>query len=217
MTVIGRTTRTTTRILGASSVAPETLDDTLNRCGRTRAMTVFTPIRPWYRPPGSTVWVRVVFWFARRSLRKSSGAIGRLSFIHFARWGIIRRIPELGQPRERLRQPLFMFESNYNGTFDQYIDSFANILTKGMQLFWGSSYGFPSPKPVARFIEYIHANEFVAQHYYSAYPTATTTMIVSALALEETHETFRQTARSLSPEEFVAAYEQFLTDEQAEL
>jgi hypothetical protein len=207
----------TTRSLGASYVAPETLDETLNRCGRTRAMTVFTPIRPWYRPPGGTLWVRVVFWFARRSLRKGSGDIGRLSFIHFARWGIVGRIPDLGQPPEQLRQPLFMFESNYNGTFNQYIDSFANILTRGMQLFWGSSYGFPKPKPVARFIEYIHANEFIAQHYYSAYPTATTTMIVSALALEKAHDEFRRVAPSLSPEDFAAAYEQFLTDEQAKL
>jgi hypothetical protein len=194
------------------------LDESLNRCGRTRAMTVFTPIRPRYSPPGGELWVRVVFFFARRSiLRKGPGNIGRLSFIHFARWGIISRIPEMGQPAEHLRQPLFMFESNYNGTFNQYIDSFANILTTGMNLFWGSSYGFPRPKPVARFIEYIHANEFIAQHYYSAYPTATTTMIVSALALEQAHEEFRRIAPSLSPEEFAAAYERFLTEQQAKL
>lgn len=202
---------------GTSHVAPEVLDETLNRCGRTRAMTVFTPIRPWYRPPGSTLWVRVVFWFARRSVAKGPGDIERLSFIHFARWGIINRIPDLGQPPERLRQPLFMFESNYNGTFDQYIDAFASILTRGMNLFWGSSYGFPSPRPVTRFIEYIHANELVADHYYSAYPTATTTMVVSALELEGPHEVFRQAAQALGPEEFAAAFARFLSDQQARL
>lgn len=203
---------------GTSYIDPEVLDESLNRCGRTRAMTVFTPIRPWYLPPGGTSWVRVVFYFARRSIRrKGPGNIGRLSFIHFARWGIIDRIPEMGQPAEHLRQPLFMFESNYNGTFNQYIDSFANILTSGMNLFWGSSYGFPKPKPVARFVEYIHANEFIAQHYYSAYPTATTTMIVSALALEPAHEDFRRVAPSLTPEQFAARYKEFLTEQQAKL
>ncbi len=100
--------------------APGLLSEEPNRHGRTRAMTVFTPIRPWYRPPGGTLWVRMVFWFARRSLRRPN-TIQELSFIHFARWGILRRIPDHGQPRERLRQPLLMFQSNYNGTFDQYI------------------------------------------------------------------------------------------------
>jgi hypothetical protein len=198
-------------------IPPEVLDDLSNRCGRTRAMTAFTPIKPWYRPPGTTLWVRAVFWFARRSLRKGSGDIGRLSFIHFARWGIVRRIPDLGQPRERLRRPMFMFESNYNGTFGDYIDAFAHILTRGMTLFWGSSYGFPKPIPVSRFMDYIHANEFVASHYYSAYPTETATMIVSALAFEGPHEAFRRAAPSLTPEEFANAYKRFLTDEQDKL
>lgn len=199
-------------------IPPEVLDESLNHCGRARAMTIYTPIKPWYRPPGTSLWVRAVFWFVRRSLKKDgSGNIGKLSFIHFARWGIVRRIPDLGQPRERLRRPMFMFESNYNGSFDAYIDAFARILTKGMSLFWGSSYGFPKPIPVTRFINYIHANEFITSHYYSAYPTATTTMIVSALAFEKPHEDFRQAAPSRTPEQFAAAYKQFLTEQQDNL
>jgi len=203
--------------VGASVIASEVLDETINRCGRTRAMTVFTPIQPWYRWPGGTPVVRAVFWFARRSLKDGESDITRLSFIHFARWGIIQRIPKLGQPRERLRQPLFMFESNYNGSFDEYIDAFAHILTLGMTVFWGTSYGFPNPLPVTRFIEYIHANEFVAEHYYSAYPTATTTMIVSALELEKPHAALRNEAENLSPAEFVTCYEALLTAQQHNL
>lgn len=203
---------------GSYLIPPDVLNESLNHCGRARAMTIYTPIKPWYLPPGSTVWVRLVFWFVRGSLRrKGSGNIGRLSFIHFARWGIIRRIPDFGQPSERLRRPMFMFESNYNGSFDAYIDAFSHILTSGMTLFWGTSYGFPKPIPVTRFMDYIHANEFITSHYYSAYPTASTTMIVSALAFEPQHESFRQQAASLSPEEFAAAYKQFLTDEQDKL
>ena len=195
---------------------PEVLDETLNRCGRARAMTVLTPVKPWYRLQGGTAWVRAVFLVARVKTQRP-GDIQKLSFIHFARWGLIRRIPDFGQPKERLHQPLFMFESNYNGTFDEYIDAFAHILTKGMSLFWGSSYGFPTPRPVAPFKHYIHSNEYVAQHYYSAYPTATTTMITSALSLEAPHAEFRELAPTLSPEEFVRAYREFLTKVQDKL
>ena len=202
---------------GASAIAPEVLDESQNRCGRARVMTVFSPIQPWNRRPGGTWLVRAIFFFARRALRDGASDITRLSFIHFARWGIVRRIPDLGQPRERLRQPLFMFESNYNGTFDEYIDAFANILTAGMGKFWGTSYGFPNPLPVTRFIEYIHANELVADHYYSAYPTATTTMIVLARDLERHIVDLRTDAEALSPEQFAARYEALLTSQQRNL
>jgi len=194
-----------------AEISPEVLDETLNRCGRTRAMTVFTPVRPL-----GTLFTKVVFLVVRWRIGKSD-TIQKLSFIHFARWGLIRRIPDFGQPREHLRQPLFMFESNYNGTFDEYIDAFSHILTTGMKFFWGSSYGFPGPEPVSPFKHYIHANEYVAQHYYSAYPTATTTMIVSALELDEQHHDFANRASTLSPTQFAQEYRKFLTRVQDKL
>ncbi len=216
--------RRATTILGSRTPAsdvpltPDVLDESLNHCGRTRAMTAFTLVRPWYRPPGGTFVLRAVFWYARRSVRRTgAGTIDRLSFIHFARWGLIERFPDLGQPAEEVRQPIFMFESNYNGTFDQYIDSFANILTTGMRLFWGTSYGFPNPKPVTRFMSYIHANEYVAEHYYSAYPTASVTMITSALTLDEAHRRFHRGAQALPPERFAAELAAFLTAQQGHL
>ena len=187
-----------------------------NRHGRARAMTVFSPVRPRYRPPGGVLSLNVMFAFARTFPRFTS-TIPELSFIHFARWVVIRRLPDHGQPRDRLRQPLLMFESNYNGTFDQYIDAFANILTRGMTAIWGTSYGFPGPQPVAPFKRYIRANEFVADNYYSAYPTATTTMVKSALALRKPLEDFTVRAGTLSPARFREEYRRFLTEMQAHL
>ncbi|HWT23729.1 MAG TPA: hypothetical protein VN213_09505 [Solirubrobacteraceae bacterium] len=188
-----------------------------NTHGRARAMTVFSPVkRPWGRPPGGQWWLRLVFGVGRR-LPDGKSTIRALSFIHFARWIVIRRIPDHGQPRERLGHPLLMFESNYNGTFDQYIDAFATILTRGMSLIWGTSYGFPGPQPVTPFKSYIRANEFVADHYYSAYPTATTTMVKSALALREPLRAFTVQAATLSPEQFRERYRAFLTEHQEDL
>ena len=39
-----------------------------------------------------------------------------------------------------------------------------------MKGIWGTSYGFPGPIPVEPFKDYIRANEYVANHYYNAYP-----------------------------------------------
>jgi len=211
---------------GAGEIPPDLLDEPeSNRHGRAVAMTIFSPVRPWYRwPPGGALWLDLVFMVARTQdlvlkviFPGRPGTIRELSFIHFARWIVIRRLPDHGQPRERRRQRLLMFESNYNGTFDQYIDGFSNILTDGMTKIWGTSYGFPGPRPVAPFKAYIRASEFVADHYYSAYPTATTTMIKSALALEEPLRAFTVRAATVSPETFADEYRELLTERQDDL
>jgi len=149
-----------------------------NEHGRAHAMTVFSLLRPilaW--PPGGILLQRLLLGTGGRSVPST---IRRLSFIHFARLVVIRKLPNLGQPAETLREPLMLFESNYDGTFDQYIDAFAETIPLKMRAFWGTSYGFPGPKPVTQFKTFIRANEFVAEHYYSAYPTATVLDILSA-------------------------------------
>lgn len=197
---------------GTGGEAPEP-----NRHGRARAMTVFSPIRPpWQRPVGGAPWLDAVF-FVGRVLPGRTSTIRDLSFIHFARWILIRRLPDHGQPADELKQPLLMFESNYNGTFDQYIDAFAHILTKGMNYIWRTSYGFPGPQPVTPFKDYIRANEFIANHYYSAYPTATTTMVKSALALDQPLRELTARARTSSAEQFGAQFRAFLTRWQDDL
>ena len=67
-----------------------------------------------------------------------------------------------------------------------------------MTMVWGSSWGFPGPVPVGPFKDYIRRNEYEANHYYSAYPEATTTMIASSLLLEERFNEFDARASSLS-------------------
>jgi hypothetical protein len=209
---------------GAGEIPAEVLDEEPgfpspepNRHGRTRAMTVFSPVRPWHRrPPGGVLWLGLFFTVAT-ALPRLMNHVRELSFIHFARWIVIRSVPAHGQPSERLQQPLLMFESNYNGTFDQYIDAFSTILSRGMTAIWGTSYGFPGPQPVAPFKAYIRANEFVVDHYYSAYPTATTTMIRSALALKPPLQAFTVRAGTVSPGRFGDEYREFLTKMQDEL
>lgn len=191
-----------------------------DNAGRAIAMTVYSPVRPWYRRAPrrrfyerGTPWLRTLFLLLR-GFRSLSSDIAKLSFIHFARWIVIRRFPDFGQPRERLRRKLLMFESNYNGDFSSYIDGFAYVLGDGMAGIWGTSYGFPGPRPVTPFKTYIEANQFTADHYYSAYPHATATMISSALIVKRAVCEFNELDRNGTPEQFTAAYRGLLTSMQ---
>jgi hypothetical protein len=134
-------------------------------------------------------------------------------------WSIIARIPQNGPPHrpERPRYTYLFFESNFNGTWDDYIDSFSYVMPIRMRLTWGSSFGFPGAKPVGRFKQYIAHNEFEADHFYSAYPESTTTMVQSALELDRTFDAFRTETAGLGPTEFASAWRRFLASAQKHL
>jgi hypothetical protein len=54
-------------------------------------------------------------------------------------------------------------------------------------------------------------------HYHCAYPEASTRMVCGALTVRERFEALRARAGTMSPEQFRAAYEDFLTDVQVHL
>ncbi len=182
--------------------------------GVARALTTMAPMKPW-----KVVLLRLAFWLRRNvppSRALKARPLLRLSFIHFARWALVRRIPYNGPPqrKEKLRYPHLFFESNFNGSWDEYIDAFSHVLTRGMTTFWGSSYGFPKPLPTAPFKRYIKGNEIEASHFYSAYPEATSTMIQAALRLDGRLAPLKANAARMDPDEFAAEYRRLLTDAQ---
>ncbi len=178
--------------------------------GKATAITVLSPIKWWGRP-----WLWLVF-FVGRHVSATLEKLERLSFIHYARWAVIDRFPgeDGGQ---RLHHPYLFFESNFNGTWDQYIDAFSEVVPFRMKAIWGSSFGFPGPLPVEPFKAYIRHNELVANHYWSAYPGATTTEIVSAGRVKQALDEFIAGSADLGPEEFAAAYRTFLAGVQGDL
>ncbi len=181
-----------------------------NHDGQVIAITVFSTIKL----PGR-LFLPVLFQVTRR-VPKLTATLRELSFIHFARWCVIGKLPYNGPPQKkgRFRYPHMYFESNFNGGWEEYIDAFSHILTSGMTAFWGTSYGFPKPLPTAPFKRYIQDNETEADHYYCAYPDATSTMIQRALELDEKLAALRRDAKRMQPDAFAAAYRAFLTDAQ---
>lgn len=178
--------------------------------GKATAITVVTPVR---RFGPLLLWL--VFW-AGRNIKATLAKLETLSFIHYARWAVIKRFPDEGGG-ERLKHTYLLFESNFNGTWDQYIDAFSEVVPFRMKAIWGTSFGFPGPLPVEPFKGYIRRNEFVANHYFSAYPGATTTEIVSAARVEAALQELVHSSAGLDPDAFGEAYRSFLTKVQRDL
>jgi hypothetical protein len=189
-----------------------------NYDGQAIAISVFSTIRPWRNalvPIPGRVLLPIAFALIARIPALTRKA-RKLSFIHFAHWTLIKRLPYNGapQPRQKLRYTHMYFESNFNGGWEEYIDAFSHVLTFGMNAFWGSGFGYPKPLPTAPFKAYIKQQEVEAGHYYSAYPQATVTMVRAGLQLSERLARFDRETAGLDAAAFAAAYTELLSDAQ---
>ncbi len=148
-----------------------------NVAGKAYAMNVLTPMRP------ARTWVNVLLFRAARAIPARLAGLLGLSIIHFARWVMIRRDswPDFGQPGERLANDYMLFCSNFNGTWDQYIDAFADGIPSGLDSFWWASTKYPKSIPVSPFKAYIRANQVDTDHYYNATPGAAQRDVKAAL------------------------------------
>lgn len=184
-----------------------------NVAGKAYAMNVLTPMRPW------RTWINTFLFMVARGLpEKLSGLLG-LSIIHFARWVMIRRAdwPDLGQPPADLRNDYMLFISNFNGTWDQYIDAFSDGLPNGLDLFWYSSIKYPRSIPITPFKNYIRANQIDTDYYYNATPGAAQRDIKAALRVRDALVALAERHASLSPDAFAEAYRRKLVEVQNDL
>ena len=132
-----------------------------NIAGKAYAMNVLTPMRPRW------TWIQhLIFMVARAGPAQLSGLLG-LKLIHFARWVIIRRDqwPDLGQGKQAIQNDYMLFLSNFNGTWDQYIDAFSDALPSGLDLLWYSSIKYPHSIPITasrtKWVDRLRANGLV--------------------------------------------------------
>jgi len=178
-------------------------------------MNAITPMKPWKTPI-----LRLAF-FLLGAIKPLQNDLKNLSFIHFARWVIIprRSFPRLApnQPQENLRYDYLLFFSNFNGTWNQYIDAFSAVLNHGLDLIWRWSEKYPGSRPVTDFKRYISLVQFDTDYYYNAYPRATTNDVKAALRVQDAMNEFAQRSLALPPAEFEKAWNEFLVRVQPDL
>jgi hypothetical protein len=182
--------------------------------GKVYALNVITPMKPW------KTWILRCAFFVLDHVKFLQNDLINLSFIEFARWVIIPRtaFPALGQGqlKEDLQYDYLLFFSNFNGTWNQYIDAFSAVLSIGLNLIWRWSEGFPGSVPVTPFKNYINRVQFDTDYYFTAYPEATLNDVESAHIVQHELDTLAASS-SASPAEFRRAYQQFVLNVQTHL
>jgi hypothetical protein len=183
--------------------------------GKVYAMNAITPMKPW-----KTAIVKA-FFLLLRLVKPLQNDLINLTFIEFARWVVIPRgrFPYLGhgQVKDEMKYDYLLFFSNFNGTWNQYIDAFADVLGSKLNLIWRWSEKFPGSNPVTGFKEYIAKVQFDTDYYFTAYPQATANDLKSAHIVQASLDGLIQRAQHCSPAEFSTAYLNFVIQVQGHL
>jgi hypothetical protein len=177
-----------------------------NIAGKAYAMNTISPIKR------GRVWInRLIFRIAgTRLFRPRLKGLLTLSLIHYARWVILtdKQFPNLGegQPAEELHYAYEFFFSNFNGSWEQYVDSFSSAIPKGLDTLWYKNVGYPKSVPMRPF------------HEYNAYPLASSNDVKSAKRVRRKLLDFvEETGDSETPEQFAQRYDKLLLSLQFDL
>lgn len=184
-----------------------------NIAGKAYAMNVLTPSNP------RVTWINRLLFLAARGLPERLGGLLGLSIIHFARWVIIRpgEWPDLGQGKQDLRNDYVLFCSNFNGTWDQYIDAFSDGIPSGLDAFWYSATKYPQSIPITEFKTYITHNQIATDYYYNATPGSAQRDVKGALRLYDAVLGLEKLHKEQTPDEFARSWREVMLKVQNDL
>jgi hypothetical protein len=125
--------------------------------------------------PGQVDRVRAVMAAIDSYAKRLSppGSLMGISTIHFVKWLVIDNGRRL------------MMVSDYDGSWESYIDEFAEMILSGLDAIWETSYGYPpdGARDLPAFKRFLRSHQVPAEIFFSAYPEQTVLNIVNDRAL----------------------------------
>jgi hypothetical protein len=176
---------------------------------RATPLTVLSPIPWWWAR-----WVRFTWWVSKLTSTVAA-PLRALSFIHFARWALIERWPsDRETPRDRAAPRSLLFLTSFDGSDIQYIDAFVRVVPTRINGLYLGAKGFPGPRRFGPVKDYIDEHSHPVDHFWMAYPEASTKMVAQALELQAAYERARPRLDTDDPARFAREWRRFLTDVQ---
>jgi hypothetical protein len=108
----------------------------------------------------------------------SRGSLIGISSIHFVRWLVIDNDRRL------------MMVSDYDGSWESYIDEFAEMILSGLDAIWETAHAFPpdGARDLPAFKRFLRNHQVPAEVFFSAYPAETTLNVVNDTRIRDARE-----------------------------
>ena len=127
--------------------------------------------------PGQVGRVRAVMAAIDSYAKRLSppGSLIGISTIHFVKWLVIDNGRRL------------IMVSDYDGSWENYIDEFAEMILSGLDAIWETSYGYPpdGARDLPAFKRFLRSHQVPAEIFFGAYPEETVLNIVNDRAFAQ--------------------------------
>jgi hypothetical protein len=155
--------------------------------GRANALHVIIPLKRW----GPAYYRMLFLVFGNRIARRriTFTNVDELRFVLAIRWSLLRPFEPAGRWH-------LQFESNFDGDWDDYLDSFALGANQAIDLILKPSFGFPGLGSVEMFKAYARMLDHVPEHYSAGAPSLTAADIRQELHARDGAKARRRIVRS---------------------
>jgi hypothetical protein len=127
--------------------------------------------------PGEVKRVRAVMAAIDSYSRRlaPAGSLMGISTIHFVKWLVIDNGRRL------------LMVSDYDGSWENYIDEFAEMILSGLDAIWETSYGYPpdGARDLPAFKRFLRNHQVPSEVFFSAYPDETVLNILNDRAFAQ--------------------------------
>ena len=163
-----------------------------DRSGQSRALNVFTPIRP-----GEEEALRTYLGDLPHGPESPLARSGRT---HVARWVIIDHLPTDCVPKpDRLRRIQLLFTSSFDGDERTYLDDLVRGLASEVSDVWGRCEGYPHSAGPSALVDWLLAHRVPTAFFFAAYKKSTVHDVCNALAAREQTIAFALRAQGMAP------------------
>jgi hypothetical protein len=133
-------------------------------------LTLVTVVRPGHVERVRAVTAAIDSYAKRLA---PPGSLIGISTIHFVKWLVIDNGRRL------------MMVSDYDGSWENYIDEFAEMILSGLDALWETAYGYPpdGARDLPAFKRFLRSHQVPSEVFFSAYPDQTVLHIVNDRAL----------------------------------
>ncbi|HLJ26327.1 MAG TPA: hypothetical protein VKY85_06430 [Candidatus Angelobacter sp.] len=154
----------------------------------------------------------------RRKELQDPGPFATLSSTHIARLVVMDDVVYVGMPacEEHLKSPYLVFESNFDGDLDTYLDRMARDIPEAVDSVWSHCVGYPGLQDVARFKQYMKRCQLTTTFYFADVNDKTVQQTLRALQMQNALADFIEKNQGKPPAELQKAFAIFLNTQRPE-
>jgi len=180
-----------------------------NQSGSVYGLTILSPILD---DPHAKVSHDLQIRMYLGGLKDERSPFAKVSSTHMARLAVLNDVVYVGMPacEEHLRSQYLVFESNFDGSLDEYLEKMAVEIPEDVDAVWGHCVGYPGTKSIGAFQAYMKKCQITTTFYFADVNDKTVNQTLRALQTQEAVGVFIENNQGKPAEELRQAFAAFL-------